>query len=236
MDAAARSSSTHAEQNAGAQPKVVGLALGPFETNCYIVTPSSEGGNRTNPRPCWVVDPGFEPEEAIEYVAAEHLKPVAVILTHAHLDHIAGVDAMLRAFPGIPVLIHEAEKAWPADPMLNLSGPYGFPVHAPDLTGTFKDGDILTLGGDSWRVLHTPGHSPGGVTLYHEPSHQAIVGDTLFSGSIGRSDFPGSDHDTLIESIRSRLYTLPGDTKVYPGHGPSTTIGRESRSNPFVRA
>ena len=237
MDAPKHSANPHRSDSVAGGPNVQGFELGPFETNCYVVTPATSGpGTAAEPAPCWVIDPGFEPSEVLDYIKFEHLRPVAVILTHAHLDHIAGLAELLRAFPRIPVLIHEAEKSWPGDPMLNLSGSYGFPVYAPNPTGTVKHGDVLTLAGDSWSVLHTPGHSPGGITLYHEPSRQAIVGDTLFAGSIGRSDFPGSDHDRLVESIQSRLYTLPADTKVYPGHGPRTTIGRESQSNPFVRA
>lgn len=219
------------EQPTG-KPRVRGFSLGPFETNCYIVTPSAGGSVGA----CWVIDPGFEPGRVIALLRSEGLRPEAILLTHAHLDHIAGVPEVLVAFPGTPVLIHEAEKEWPANPTLNLSAGYGFPVRAPAPTGTLQDDQTLTLGGDAWQVLHTPGHSPGGITLYHAPSSAAVVGDTLFAGSIGRSDFPGSDSDTLLRSIRTRLYTLPGETVIYPGHGGESTIGRERLSNPFVRA
>jgi glyoxylase-like metal-dependent hydrolase (beta-lactamase superfamily II) len=162
--------------------------------------------------------------------------PQAILLTHAHVDHIAGINKVIGVYPNLPVLLHEAEREWLGNPMLNLSGLSGQDVtaHGPDRL--LKDNDVLTLEGMEWTVLHTPGHSPGSVTFYHAPSHTAIAGDALFAGSIGRTDFPGSDHATLERSIRKRLYTLPDETTVYPGHGPKTTVGREKRSNPYVRA
>jgi glyoxylase-like metal-dependent hydrolase (beta-lactamase superfamily II) len=209
-------------------PIIEPFVLGPYETNCYLVRMPGRDG-------CWFVDAGFEPGEMIERAVGLKLRPRAIVLTHAHLDHIAGVSEVLRAFPGTPVLIHEAEKEWLGDPELNLSAFSGIPVSAPGPTRTFRDGDQLELEGSAWRVLHTPGHSPGGVTLYHAPSHTALVGDALFAGSIGRTDFPGCSFEELAESIRTRLYTLPEETKIFPGHGPSSTIGREKKSNPFVR-
>jgi glyoxylase-like metal-dependent hydrolase (beta-lactamase superfamily II) len=209
-------------------PLVEAFILGPFQTNCYLVRmPRGRG--------CWFVDAGFDPGEMVDRARELGLTPAAIVLTHAHVDHIAGIAEVLAAFPGTPVLIHEAEAAWPGDPELNLSAFGGFPVSAPAPTGTFKDGDVLELEGSRWRVIHTPGHSPGGVTLYHEASGTALVGDALFAGSIGRTDFPGCGFEELARSIRTRLYTLPDATKIYPGHGPASTIGREKKSNPFVR-
>ncbi len=201
--------------------------LGPFETNCYLVTAPGGVG-------CWIVDPGIGPQMVINAVQSGGLRPEAVILTHAHLDHVAGVGEVLAAFPDIPVLGHESERNWPGDPSLNLSASYGIPIAAPGATRFIAEGDELVLGSDRWRVLHTPGHSPGSITLVNDRAGVAIVGDTLFAGSIGRSDFPGSDERVLHESIRNRLYTLPDATAVHPGHGPATTIGREKRTNPHV--
>jgi hydroxyacylglutathione hydrolase len=181
------------------------------------------------------VDASFEPEPMIEFVRSSGMTPQALILTHTHVDHIAGVRTVLAAFPGLPLLVHPAEEKWLWDPMLNLSAMSGLPVTTPEPTGLMNEGDELVLGDTTWRVLHTPGHSPGGITLYHANSGTAIVGDSLFSGSIGRTDLPGGDHATLERSIKQKLYTLPEHVRVYPGHGPDTTIGRERRSNPYVR-
>jgi hydroxyacylglutathione hydrolase len=214
---------------AGPRPVIEGFVLGPFAQNCYVVRTEGAGG-------CWIVDPGFDPEEVVERVRELKATPEAIVLTHAHVDHIAGIDKVLRAFPKVPVWVHEAEKEWLSNPMLNLSALSGMEVTASGPDRLLKDGDELTLEGMTWKVLHTPGHSPGSVTFFHAPSSTAIVGDALFAGSIGRTDFPGSDHRTLERAIRARLYTLPDETIVYPGHGPDTTVGHEKRTNPYVRA
>lgn len=204
------------------------FVLGPFETNCYVVS-------ATGSSDCWVVDCGFDPGELIDHIRRQKLRPAALLLTHAHADHIAGIDELRRAFPGIPIHIHPAEREFLRDPELNLSAALGYGITAPAADHALCDGQALELGGSRWTVLHTPGHSPGGVTLHCAEEGIALVGDTLFAGSIGRSDFPTSDEAALHRSIRQRLYVLPDATVVYPGHGPATTIGREKRTNPFVR-
>lgn len=209
------------------RPAISDFTLGPFQTNTYLVRVGSA---------CWIVDPSFEPDDPIATIRDQRLNPEAIVLTHAHADHIAGVADVRRAFPAIPILIHEAEADWPASPHHNLSAGMGMPISAPMPTRLLRDGDTLALGPTRWQVIHTPGHSLGGITIHHAESGQALVGDTLFAGSIGRSDFPGSDPRVLEHSIRTRLYTLPPETRCYPGHGPVTTIQREMRTNPFVRA
>jgi hydroxyacylglutathione hydrolase len=218
----------------GLRPVIEGFALGPFETNCYLLyVPGPEDDTRG--RGCWIVDASFGPEPLLARVRELGLIPEALLLTHAHVDHIAGVDEVLAGFPGTPVVIHPTERQWLREPALNLSLGMGTPVtaHGPDRT--YEPGEDLELAGTRWAVLHTPGHSPGGVSLWSEADKVALVGDALFAGSVGRTDFPGSDPQLLARSIRERLYTLPEDTVIYPGHGPQSTIGREKRTNPFVR-
>ncbi|MEL7484449.1 MAG: MBL fold metallo-hydrolase, partial [Planctomycetota bacterium] len=174
-----------------------------YQTNCYTVQCANE---------LWIVDAGFEPEPLLELVADTGLTPTKLILTHAHPDHIAGVPAVLERHPGTPVLIHEAEQRWLTDANLNLSALMGKPltIDAPD--GTLAEGDTLTLGTSTWRVLHTPGHSPGSISLACDQVPVVIAGDALFAGSVGRTDFPNGSPDVLAESIRSKLYTLPDNT------------------------
>ncbi len=210
-------------------PRVEGIALGPFETNCYILT--APGTDE-----CWIIDASFEPRSLIERIEARGLKPSRIILTHAHIDHIAGLDDLRRAFGRLPVSIHEQEAGFLADAELNLSAGYGLPFSTSGPDETLQGGESLRIGGEQWKVLFTPGHSPGGITLWNPSAAEAVVGDTLFAGSVGRFDFPTSDEAALKRSIREGLYRLPDETTVYPGHGPTTTIGREKKSNPFVRA
>ncbi len=141
----------------------------------------------------------------------------------------------MSVYPDLPILIHAAERDFPGDTTLNLSLYVGTPIVAPDPTATFAHDDTLTLGGLAFEVRHTPGHSPGGVTFYQPDHAVALVGDTLFAGSIGRFDFPTSDGPALIRSIHEQLLTLPDATRVLPGHGPETTIGRERAGNPYLR-
>lgn len=187
--------------------------------------------------PCWIIDPGLPPQakKIIEYVRGRDLKPDAIVLTHAHADHIAGVDEVRDALGPLPVYL--AREEWPAlsDPMENLSGMVG-----PGLSTAVTDprdlqpDDVLTLDGTAWQVLDVSGHSPGGRALYCPELGTVFVGDALFLGSVGRVDFPHSDGARLMRHIRENLMSLPDDTVVYSGHGPQTTIGHERTTNPFV--
>lgn len=213
--------------SAASKLKVATLTLGPFATNCYIV---SEEGSAD----CFIIDASFGGESIVQAVKRNDLIPRALVFTHAHIDHIAGAHAVKRAFPEIPLWIHELETQWLVDPELNLSSLGGMPVTAPPHDRALAEGDALDLPGGPWNVLHTPGHSPGSLTLVSAQHGVAFVGDALFAGSIGRTDFPGCSFEELERSIRTKLYSLPGTTKCFPGHGPTTLIQRERESNPFV--
>jgi len=215
-------------------PIIERFVLGPFETNCYtIADPAAQGR--------WIVDAGMAPGEMVSRLREQGDPVRDIVLTHAHADHIAGLDEIANAFPDAKIHIHPLERPWLTDPGLNLSAFAGQPLScATQAPNDLADDQTLELLGRPWRVMHTPGHSPGGVTLYLEPNGEdnpgvAFVGDTLFCSSIGRSDFPTSDETALHRAIRERLYTLPDDTLVLPGHGPPTTIGQEKHTNPFVR-
>ena len=201
------------------------FSLGQWQTNCYVLSVAGS---------CWIVDAGFAPEEMLDAIDQRGLRVQQVVLTHAHLDHIAGLHAVRHRHPDVPILIHEDEQAFLTDTRLNLSAAFVEPVVAPQATQLLKGGQSLELGGYTFDILHTPGHSPGGITLYAAQLGVAIVGDTLFAGSIGRFDFPTSDGPTHMRSISEKLMTLPDDTRVLPGHGPETTIGRERAANPYL--
>lgn len=213
------------EQNKDASLWVA--SLGPFETNAYVYTP--DGAN------AWIIDPGFEPQAVIDQVKNAGLDVAAVVLSHAHADHVMGLSDVMDAFPDTPLLIHEAEEDWPSDPALNLSAMFGTPYSGPSPTLLLKHGDEVSVGSETWAVRHTPGHSPGGCVFVAPGGKLAVVGDTLFSGSVGRTDFPGGDFDQLAESIRREVYSLDGSCLCLPGHGPTTTVGHERSHNPFVR-
>jgi glyoxylase-like metal-dependent hydrolase (beta-lactamase superfamily II) len=187
--------------------------------------------------PCWIIDPGLPPqaEAIVEYVRARNLKPEKIVLTHAHADHIAGIDPVRDALGMLPVYLAEAEWDFLIDPMANLSGAYGTPYRTRVTDPiALEPGDALELDGTNWSVRDVSGHSPGGRALYCESLGVVFVGDALFAGSIGRVDFPHSSGTALMKHIHENLLTLPDDTRVFSGHGLETTIGRERATNPFI--
>ncbi len=192
--------------------------------NCYIV-----GCEKT--RQAVVIDPGDEGDRILYRLADNKFTVAYIINTHGHFDHV-GANKQLKDATGADLLIHEADA-----PMLStlseMAEAFGMAMdNSPPPDRTLKDGDKITFGDITMDVIHTPGHTPGGISLVTDK--KAFVGDTLFAGSIGRTDFPGGDFNTLIESIQKRLFPLGDDVTVYCGHGPETTIGMERRTNPFV--
>ena len=209
----------------GAPPIVRLLIVSPFETNCYLVGDSDT-------LDALIIDPGDFAESIIEAARSDGLNVRAIVNTHGHADHI-GANRRLKSEYGCPIMIHEADVPYLSDPNLNLSAHFGeFEPLSPPADRLLRDGDEFGIGGLRFRVIHTPGHTPGGICLLL--GEMLFAGDTLFAGSIGRTDFPNGSHEQLIRSIRERLLPLPDDTTVYPGHGPETTIGIERASNPFL--
>jgi hydroxyacylglutathione hydrolase len=209
--------------------KVDRLILGPFETNCYVVRrdESARGGV--------IIDPGLDPEELLDFLSRQELQPVAVLLTHGHIDHIAGTAALREHYPQIKLYIHKLDAPMLTNPQTNLSMLTGDTFTAPAADVLLEDGDTIEEAGVKLKVLHTPGHTPGGICLYAEPEGILFAGDTLFADSVGRTDFPGGSMGQLLTSIQRRLLVLPDTTAVYPGHGMRTTLAREKRANPFLQ-
>ncbi len=203
----------------------------PLGTNCVVLW--SDG----NPA-CAVVDPGMSSADGLQQLAdflrQNSLTPEAILLTHGHFDHVWGVDRLLELYP-VPVYLHPADGDIMAQITAGFPGMADFSFMKHRFTPLpIADGQVMHLAGTDWTVLHTPGHTPGGVCYYSADNNLLLSGDTLFAGSIGRTDLKGGDYDTLMASIKEKLLTLPGDTDVIPGHGHPTTIAREGMHNPFL--
>ena len=195
------------------------IQVGPYEVNCTLLADAGRA---------WIVDPGHEAGRIIGLLADRGLEPAAILLTHAHFDHVGGVPGLQKAFPDLPVYVHPSDRAVLSHPMNQLPPDYpavGLPRNLADATSLSERGV---------RVIETPGHTPGGVCYYFADEKLLLSGDTLFAGSIGRTDLPGGDMTALMKSLKS-LAALPDDTLVIPGHGPHTTIAGERRDNPFLR-
>lgn len=205
--------------------QIWGKELGDFGTNCYIIQCTQTGAAA-------VVDPGTPAPWIKQHLAAHGLTISLILLTHGHLDHIGGVQ-WVKSFSDAPVLVHPADLEMLSDPLLNGSALFGGDLIKLDgADRLLEHGDVVELGKLRLQVLHTPGHSPGGISFY-TPGH-LISGDALFAGSIGRTDLPGGNYEVLKRSIHTHLFTLPDETVVHPGHGPTTTIGDERAYNPFL--
>lgn len=204
------------------------FVLGDYQTNSYVLTAYESASD------CVIIDAGVGCEPLLEYLEQNKLKPAALILTHGHADHIAGVNLLREAHPDIKVAIHKLDARMLTNSIANLSAIAGSFFKAEPADILIDTEEVLDFAGMSLKILRTPGHTPGGISLYSHVDSVVFSGDALFADSIGRTDFPGGDFDTLIRGIKEKLLTLPGKTKVYTGHGPATTIEREARLNQFL--
>jgi len=211
---------------------IAGFPAGSFATNCYVVAPGPG-------EECIIIDPGQDAEPGVTELLAEYrLRPVAVLATHGHVDHIWSV-APVCGDQGIPAYIHPADRALLSDPAKGFPPQVGQQLFRgltftePDDVVALADGMTLRLAGVELVVDHAPGHTPGSVT-FRGPEHVLFSGDLLFAGSIGRTDLPGGDYPTILDSLSRVCLVLPDDTRVLPGHGPQTTIGAERATNPFL--
>ncbi|MFC7331263.1 MBL fold metallo-hydrolase [Marinactinospora rubrisoli] len=220
---------------------IAAFPAGPLAANCYVVAADADG-------PCVIVDPGQDAVDGVAKLLTEHrLTPEAILLTHGHFDHVWSAAELCEAH-GVPVYLHPADRALLTDPAAGLDA--GLAAQLSALLGDtapgepadlveIADGDSVTHAGLEFAVAHAPGHTPGSVTYALTPGAGRpdilFTGDLLFAGSIGRTDFPGGDHPTILRSLDRVCLSRPDDTVVLPGHGPQTSIGRERSGNPFLR-
>ncbi|OQY07627.1 MAG: hypothetical protein B6I25_01240 [Planctomycetales bacterium 4572_13] len=205
------------------------IALGDYQTNCFCVRQNEETSD------CLIIDPGMEAAPLVQMLKKNDYIPVDILLTHGHADHIGGVELIRQHWPDVRVAISKDDATMLTSPAENLSLMAGTMVQAQPAEILLDSEDTdYEAAGLRFKILHTPGHTPGGICLYAADEGILFAGDTLFAGSIGRSDFPGGNHRILIDMIRQKLLTLPEQTTVYTGHGPATTIGNEKTSNPFL--
>ncbi|MBN1588234.1 MAG: MBL fold metallo-hydrolase [Pirellulales bacterium] len=213
----------------GAKIDLKRIVSTPFEENTFIARLAQRDD-------CVVVDPGLEPEKTIRYLETQGLRPAAILVTHGHSDHIGGNGALKDRWPDCPLVIGSKEVSKLTDPKGNLSAMFGVGLVSPPADVTVDHGQTYSAAGLDFEVREIPGHSIGHVVFVvkdHCPPW-VFVGDVIFSGSIGRTDFPDGDFHALAKGIREELFTLPDETVLLPGHGPKTTVGEEKRTNPFV--
>jgi Zn-dependent hydrolases, including glyoxylases len=205
--------------------KIETFVIGMISTNCYLLI-------NEETKEAVVIDPGAAPDYFIQHIKDAGLDLKAILLTHGHFDHILGLPEFLQEFD-VPVYAHEEERTLLADANLNASNHYRKSYEYTDAIA-LKDEEVLQLAGMQFQVIHTPGHTRGGVCYYVEEAKALFSGDTLFLGSVGRADLPTGDEETLKKAIREKLLVLPEDVSVYPGHADSTTIAYEKKHNPYA--
>jgi hydroxyacylglutathione hydrolase len=209
------------------------IVLGEYENNSYIVRKDKKTTD------CIVIDTGLIVEPLIDFLKQKNLNPLALILTHGHADHIAGAALLLKNFSNIKICIHKDDLFMLTDSVGNFSKYIGRKIDSFTADVIFENEGQIEFAGLQFTILHTPGHTPGGICLYSSEGKALFTGDTLFAQSIGRTDFPGYDERKqfmrLINNIKTKLLVLPDDTAVLPGHGPVSTIGQEKLQNPYLR-
>ena len=201
------------------------VVVGPMQVNCYILAAGEDSS-------CLIIDPGSEERKINKVLEKYRLKPGLVVNTHGHFDHICSDDKFNAL-----VCAHKSDMPMLENPLLNLSGLFGLPFKVKSERRALKEKDIVRTEGVELEVIHLPGHTPGGIALLLKKPESGVVftGDSLFCQGIGRTDFEGGDERLLIDSIKQKLFVLPEDTVIYPGHGPTSTIGQEKRNNPFIQ-
>ncbi len=201
------------------------LVVGPLEENCYIVYDEES-------KKALIVDPGAEAAHIIAMIEEESLQPQLIVNTHGHWDHVGAVTELKEKY-GIPFYLHADDEEWLREPLCHLLGQGT--TSAVTVDHTIDDGTVLMLGDEPLRVIHTPGHTKGGCVLWLENANIAFTGDTLFKGTIGRTDFPGGSYEDILTSVQKKMVALPDQCVVYPGHGPKSTMAWERAHNPYMR-
>lgn len=209
------------------------FSVGPLEACCYVVSNEDTGE-------VVIIDPGGDHERIVTYIRENNLTPKLLINTHGHGDHIGSNKEIKETFPGVKIAIHYEDADCLTHPSKNLSFLGGFLLKSPPADIVLKEGDKVGVEGVEFEVIHTPGHTPGSICLLSRPTGEngrpvLFSGDSLFQGGIGRTDLPGGDFAALIKSLKDKILTLDGETVVYPGHGPLTTVGEERANNPFLQ-
>jgi hydroxyacylglutathione hydrolase len=211
------------------RPQIQTIVSLPFSENTFIAWLDGRDD-------CVVIDPGTEPDAILAFLKERGLTPAAILNTHGHSDHIAGNADLKQAFPDAPLAIGVGDAPMLTDPSLNLSRAFGVDLVSPPADQLLHEGDSVLFAGLTLDIREIPGHSPGHIVFVVRDAGIVFGGDVLFRGSIGRTDFPGGSFDTLAKGIRTKLYNLPDETVIYPGHGPVTKVGHEKRTNPYVPA